>query len=102
MTDRSKRSIYTGAWTSADQELSSECRLWRQVISQAISDAYLEDMKPKLEVIQWIDTEDFETVCDCAAVNAERMRQHFVDILESKPAIARYKGRKLKDVLVNY
>jgi len=53
-------------------------------------------------VIQWIDTEDFETVCDCAAVNAERMRQHFVDILESKPAIARYKGRKLKDVLVNY
>lgn len=59
-------------------------------------------MKPKLEVIRWLESEDFETVCDFAALNAERMRQHFVDILESKPAIARYKGRKLKDVIVNY
>tara|TARA_S200002703_G_scaffold24605_1_gene21352 strand:+ start:246 stop:461 length:216 start_codon:yes stop_codon:yes gene_type:complete len=71
-------------------------------MSQAISDAYLDDPKPKEEVIEWLESDDFEVVCDHAAINAERMKAHFYDILSAKPALARYKGRKLKDVIVNY
>jgi len=71
-------------------------------MSQAISDAYLDDPKPKEEVIEWLRSDDFQVVCDLAAINAERMKRHFYEILSAKPALARFKGRKLKDVIVNY
>jgi hypothetical protein len=93
MTDRSKRSIYTGDWIGGTQEQSSECRLWRQVISQAISDAYLDDQRNKIAVITWLETRDF------AALHPEQTKKHFYKILESKPAIARFIGRKLKDAI---
>jgi hypothetical protein len=99
MTDRSKRSIYTGDWIGGTQEQSSECRLWRQVISQAISDAYLDDQRNKIAVITWLETPDFDDVCDFAALHPEQTKKHFYKILESKPAIARFIGRKLKDAI---
>ena len=69
------------------------------MISQAISDAYLDDPKHKQAVADWIDSEDFETVCDHAGVATPQMRSNIRSILQSKPAIARYKGRKLKDLV---
>lgn len=69
------------------------------MISQAISDAYLDDPKNKREVKQWLDTDDFVTVCDLASVNPDYMKKTFHKILKDKPAIARFEGRKIKDLI---
>ena len=99
MTDRLNRRIFTGGLIGTSQELLSECRLWRAVISQAISDAYLNEPKERWAVMEWIYTEDFETVCDLADIDARIMRDNFYYILQAKSAIARYEGRKLKDLI---
>lgn len=72
------------------------------MISQAISDAYLDDPKNKRNVIDWIDTEDFVSVCDHASVNPDFMKKKFKEILSMKPAIARFEGRKVKEVIDKY
>jgi uncharacterized protein len=69
------------------------------VISQAISDAYLNDLKERDAVAHWINTKDFVTVCDLADIDWESMRENFQYILDSKAAVARYEGRKLKDLI---
>lgn len=99
MTDKLNRKIFTGRLTETAPELSSECHLWRQVISQAISDAYLDDIKQKEIVSDWIDTSDFDTVCDLASVGSNQMRKNFKEILLMRPAIAKMKGRLLKHLL---
>tara|TARA_R110002020_G_scaffold473762_3_gene703530 strand:+ start:527 stop:835 length:309 start_codon:yes stop_codon:yes gene_type:complete len=99
MTDRSNRRIFIGRLTETAPELSSECRLWRQVISQAISDAYLDDMKQKNIVSDWVHTQDFVTVCDFASVEFEQMKINFEEILSMKPALAKMKGRLIKHLL---
>ena len=72
------------------------------MISQAISDAYLNDEKDRFAVEQWLETEDFQTVCDLADICSSKMRDNFLHILNSKSAIARYVGRKLKDLIDKY
>lgn len=99
MTGKSNRNTYTGDWTRTAPELSSECRLWRAVISQAISDAYLDDLKNKRNVQEWVGTEDFTAVCDLASMNPEYMKKIFNQILKMKPAIARFEGRRLKEII---
>ena len=101
MTDKSSRSIYTGDWTETDQELMSECRLWKYVICQAVSDAYLGSTKEKLEVSEWVLSKDFSHVCDLAEMNAENLQEHFKVILTSKSVVARYLGEKLKRTIQN-
>ena len=102
MTGRSSKSIYTGGLISGRPELSSEFRLWRSVISQAISDVYLDNPKHKLEVLEWVGTEDFETVCDLADLNPEFVAKAIRKIAEEKPAIARFNGREIKDIIEKY
>ena len=99
MTDRLSRRIFTGGLIGKGQEQSSECHLWRAVISQAISDAYLNEPKEREIIEMWIHTEDFITVCDLADIDYDKMKNNFLHILQSKPAIARYEGRKLKDLI---
>ena len=72
------------------------------MISQAISDAYLDDPKNKRNVIDWIDTEDFVSVCDHASVNPDFMKKKFKEILSMKPPIARFEGRRVKDLIDKY
>ena len=72
------------------------------MISQAISDAYLNDEKDRFAVEQWLETEDFQTVCDLADICSSKMRDNFLHILNSKSSIARYEGRKLKDLIDKY
>ena len=69
------------------------------MISQAISDAYLDDIKQKEIVSDWIDTPDFDTVCDLASVGANQMRINFIEFLLMRPAIAKMKGRLIKHLL---
>jgi hypothetical protein len=68
-------------------------------VSQAISDAYLNDQREKDAVAHWVTTKDFVTVCDLADIDWESMKENFEHILKSKSAVARYEGRKLKDLI---
>ena len=99
MTGKLRKSISTGELTKTHQELSSECRLWRQVISQAISDAYLDDAREKDAVAYWITTADFVSVCDLADIEWRAMQENLNHILCASSAVARYEGRKLKDLI---
>ena len=99
MTGKLSRRIFTGGLIGKTQEQSSECHLWRAVISQAISDAYLNEPKERDIIEVWIHSEDFVTVCDLADIDSDKMKNNFIYILEAKKAIARYEGRKLKDLI---
>jgi len=99
MTAKLRKNISTGGLIGKTLERSSECHLWRAVISQAISDAYLNDPKDRDAVAHWITTKDFVTVCDLADIKWEPMQENFQYILASKPAVARFEGRKLKDLI---
>ena len=99
MTDRSSKSIFTGSLTETDPERSSECQLWRQVLSQAISDAYLNDIKQRQSVEEWVASKDFRTVCDFAFVDFFEMKKIFNKILDTKGEEAREEGREIKQLL---
>jgi len=99
MTGKLSRRIFTGGLIGKTQEQSSECHLWRAVISQAISDAYLNEPKERDIIELWIHSEDFVSVCDLADIDYDKMRNNFIYILEAKEPIARYEGRKLKDLI---
>lgn len=99
MTAKLRKSISIGGLIGKTLERSSECHLWRAVISQAISDAYLNDPKEKDAVAHWITTKDFVTVCDLADIDWEPMKENFEHILSAKSPVARYEGRKLKDLI---
>jgi hypothetical protein len=99
MTGKLSRRIFTGGLIGKTQEQSSECHLWRAVISQAISDAYLNEPKERDIIEVWIHSEDFVTVCDLADIDSSKMKNNFIYILNAKEPIARYEGRKLKDLI---
>lgn len=99
MTGKLSRRIFTGGLIGKGQEQSSECHLWRAVISQAISDAYLNEPKERDIIELWVHSEDFVSVCDLADIDYDKMRNNFIYILEAKEPIARYEGRKLKDLI---
>lgn len=69
------------------------------MISQAISDAYLNEPKERDIVSEWIHTDDFITVCDFAGIDHTKMKNNFIYILSAQDAIARFEGRKLKDLI---
>lgn len=100
-TDKLNKSIYIGDWIERDQELMSECRLWKHVMCQAISDLYLGTAKEKLSVAEWIISDDYDQVCDMAELNASRLKKYLFEIANSKPIVARYLGEKLKKTIQN-
>ena len=101
MTDKLNKNLYTGGWTEAHHELTSESRLWKHVMCQAISDSYLGTHHEKTEVARWIKSEDFDYVCDHSNLNSEHLFKMIKEILTSKPVISRYLGERLKRVIQN-
>ncbi len=101
MTDKSNKKSFIGGWTETHHELTSESRLWKHVICQAISDSYLGNKRQKLAVGQWIVSDDFIMVCDLSSLNSDRMEKLIKEILTSKPVVARYLGEKLRKVIQN-
>ena len=99
MTDKSSKSTYIGDWIEKDRELMSECRLWKHVICQAISDSYLGSAKEKLKVGEWLLSEDYVVVCDLAELHAENLSVMLKEILMSKPVVARYLGERLRKTI---
>jgi hypothetical protein len=71
------------------------------VICQAISDAYLGSKKEKLDVAQWIISDEFTNVCDLASLNSEKLSKMIEEILTSKYVVARYLGERLRKVIQN-
>jgi len=100
-TDKSKKKLFIGVWTETHHELTSESRLWKHVICQAISDAYLGSPKEKLAVAEWIMSDDFSNVCDLATLNSDRLSKMIKEILTSKSVVARYLGERLRKVIQN-
>ena len=84
MTGRSKSSIYSGGWTEATPEQLSECRLWRSVITQSISDLSKSDVRRRQEVIDWVGSKDFVLVCNLALVNPEDVQLRFKEFLKQE------------------
>ena len=101
MTDKSNRSMFIGVWIEPHHELTSESRLWKHVMCQAISDSYLGSPKEKLSVGKWLKSDDFSMVCDLGSLNAEEMSKLVKEILTSKPIVARYLGERLRRVIQN-
>lgn len=96
MTDKLSKNIYSGELIGNNPELTSELRLWRFVVCQAISDSYLGTTKEKISVGRWIQGDDFSKVCDLADLNTENVKKSIYEILSSKPIVGRYLGEKLK------
>ena len=75
MTGKSKKSIYAGGWIEATPEQLSECRLWRAVIAQSIYDLNKPDPKKRDEVVNWMESKDFDLVCSLALVEPDNVRK---------------------------
>ena len=75
MIGKSKSSIYSGGWTEATPEQLSECRLWRAVIAQSIYDLNKPDPKKRDEVVNWMESKDFDLVCSLALVEPDNVRK---------------------------
>lgn len=71
------------------------------MLSQAISDAYLKDEKQKKNVLEWITSKDFKTVCDCAYVDFDKMTKIFYKIIHADEEEARKNGKIIKSILDN-
>lgn len=80
-------------------ELSSASLLWRSVLAQSVKDIYGED-SARLEVIRWVKTRDFETVCDFAHVEHTSMREQFQALLMMPASLARKYGKPLCELIM--
>lgn len=69
--------------------------LWRSVLAQSIKDIYSGETGPRLEVIRWLKTRDFETVCDLAHVEYQSMREQMASLLAMPEPLARKYGKLL-------
>lgn len=79
---------------------TTESRLWRRVVMQAIKDSAKGKAEVKLEVREWLDTKDFEDVCHYAAVDADFMYDELMSILESPGAVARIRAISLREAIL--
>ena len=57
--------------------------------------------KEKLSVAKWIESPDYEFVCDMAELNASKLKIHLKKIATSKPMVSRYLGERLKKTIQN-
>lgn len=59
-----------------------EVRLWRSVLMQAITDALVEEERQGL--IEWMLTQDFETVVQLAGLHEDKWGKKFAQVLLSR------------------
>lgn len=96
MTGKSERSTSTGTSIKNDQEPLSEyalCLMWRQVIAVSITDAMATKRSIRLEVLEWINSEDFGDVCDFAGINGEALRPMMLALFNEDILMAHRKKR---------
>lgn len=86
---------------SPARDLSQDQLLWRAVLAQSVRDIYGGEMKPRLEVIRWLKTKDFDTVCDCAEVEITSMREQLAALTALPVPLARKYGKLLRDKIMS-
>ncbi len=59
-----------------------EEKLWIAVIERAMKDAVGKNLKLKEEAIKWLNSESFETVCELANLDFQRVKKCFTDRLK--------------------
>ena len=75
-------------------------KLWRAVVSQAISDAYLDKTGTlRDEVLEWMESEDFEIVCDLAFINPDGLKKNINRIVDMNRSEAKHVGRQMKELI---
>ena len=102
MIDKSKRNTYGIGLTKKNLGLTSESRLSRSVVCQAISDLYMGKKKDKMRGIEWWGIDDFIACCDFACINPENLQKFIQEIILSKPYTDVELGDKLKRFIKIY
>jgi len=99
-TDRSKRKPSSGGSTQPDPELSFEyVPIWRAAISQAIKDIYGTE-RDRREVILWLNTPDFDTVCDLAELPADEIHEQLTALIALPHGLAVKYGTVLRERII--
>lgn len=82
---------------SSSDELPSISLMWRAVLGQAIRDIYGGSDMERAEVIRWMRTKDFETVCDYACVEHRQMMDQMASLVAMPCILARKYGKLLRE-----
>ncbi len=82
-------------------DLSASSLMWRAVLAQSVRDIYGEEPKQRLDVIRWLKSRDFETVCDFAHVEVISMRQQMAALVALPIPLARKYGKILRDRIMD-
>jgi len=99
MTGKSDRNTLSAGLIGKSHEQSSQSLLWRAVIAQAIVDTYGQD-RYRTKVIYWLNSPDFNEVCDYANVDSEQMRKQIASICTLPPPLAKKYGKMLRDQIM--
>lgn len=79
--------------------MTEESYLWRACLGQAVRDLYGDD-RDRADVLLWITTPDFLTVCDFADVEPASIRDQILNLsMMSKPLAKKY-GQALSKEIV--
>lgn len=71
-----------------------EAHLWRACLSQAVRDIYGED-RDRADVLVWIGSKDFLTVCDFADVEPDSIREQILNLASMPRLLAKKYGQML-------
>ena len=81
--------------------LEAESVMWRSVLAQGIKDIYDRNDKVRLEAIKWINSRDFETVCDFALVEPDSLREQLANLATLPINTARTYGIVIQSFVFN-
>lgn len=102
MIDKFESNMCSARLMPDARELTSISFLWRSVLAQAVRDIYAGKVNERAEVIRWLKTTDFETVCEYADVEASSMREQIAYLAAMPQELSRKYGKKLRDKIVGY
>ena len=101
-TDRSKANSSDTISTESHQGQLCESKLWRHVLGQAVHDIYQGDDKARKEVMIWLRSPDFLTVCDFADADPKTMREQLVALLSVSRPLAQKYGPTLRQQICEF
>lgn len=95
MTDRSRKSTSTGDLTPTTPESSSKSSLCKQVIVRAIKDAVEGNDNARRDVVRWLVSHDFDTICEFAQVDPQSWRPRIAELFRTSPGLQIYYANKM-------
>jgi hypothetical protein len=80
--------------------LSNENRLWRSVLGQAIYDIYHGDDHHRSEVLRWLKSPDFPTICELAEVHVSDTKQQLTALFALPKNLSIKYGKLLREKIM--